>query len=154
MTDQIDEITGLNYQSNQISCIPALGEQVTRAEAFDKAWRIGAKEKDFSFVDEIYHADYSSSDVFTDVKVNLDEDKSVYMALAESLIITPPKTVLEDGESLQLHYFNKYRDADIFNSVTTFLNYKDGKIINQSTTLEELDYDPSEGQDWNWEDYE
>ena len=76
------------------------------------------------------------------------------MALAESLIITPPKTVLEDGESLQLHYFNKYRDADIFNSVTTFLNYKDGKIINQSTTLEELDYDPSEGQDWNWEDYE
>ena len=41
---------------------------MTRAEAFDKAWRLGAKEKDFSFVDEIYHADYSSSDVFTDVK--------------------------------------------------------------------------------------
>ena len=44
---------------------------MTRAEAFDKAWRIGAKKKDFSFVDEIYHADYSSSDVFTDVKVKL-----------------------------------------------------------------------------------
>ena len=71
---------------------------MTRAEAFDKAWRIGAKEKDFSFVDEIYHAEYSSSDVFTDVKVNLDEDKSVYMALAESLIVTPPKTVLESGD--------------------------------------------------------
>ena len=127
---------------------------MTRAEAFDKAWRIGAKEKDFSFVDEIYHADYSSSDVFTDVKVNLDEDKSVYMALAESLIITPPKTVLEDGDSLQLQYFNKYRDTDIFSSVITLLNYKEGKIISQSTTLEELDYDPSEGQDWNWEDYE
>tara|TARA_A100001011_G_scaffold55136_1_gene53836 strand:- start:728 stop:1111 length:384 start_codon:yes stop_codon:yes gene_type:complete len=127
---------------------------MTRAEAFDKAWRIGAKEKDFSLVDEIYHADYSSSDVFTDVKVNLDEDKSVYMALDESLIITPPKTVLEDGDSLQLQYFNKYRDTGIFNSVTTLLNYKDGKIISQSTTLEELDYDPSEGQDWNWEDYE
>ena len=119
---------------------------MTRAEAFDKAWRIGAKEKDFSFVDEIYHADYSSSDIFTDVKVNLDEDKSVYMALAESLIITPPKTVLEDGDSLQLQYFNKYRDTDIFNSVITLLNYKEGKIISQSTTLEELDYDPSEGQ--------
>ena len=122
---------------------------MTRAEAFDKAWRVGAKEKDFSFVDEIYHADYSSSDVFTEVKVNLDEDKSVYMALAESLIITPPKTVLEDGDSLQLQYFNKYRDADIFNSVTTLLSYEDGKIISQHTTLEELDYDPSEGQDWN-----
>ena len=126
---------------------------MTRAEAFDKAWRVGAKEKDFSFVDEIYHTDYSSSDAFTEVRVNLDEDKSVYMTLAESLIITPPKTVLEDGDSLQLQYFNKYRDADIFNSVTTLLSYKDGKIISQHTTLEELDYDPSEGQDWIWEDY-
>ena len=127
---------------------------MTRAEAFDKAWRIGAKEKDFSFVDQIYHSEYSSSDVFTEVKVNLDEDKSVYMALAESLIITPPKTVLEDGDSLELQYFNKYRDAEIFNSVTTLLNYKDGKIISQNTTLKELDEDPSEGQDWSWEDYE
>ena len=76
------------------------------------------------------------------------------MALAESLIITPPKTVLESGDSLQLQYFNKYRDTDIFNSVSTLLNHKDGKIISQSTTVEELDYDPSEGQDWNWEDYE
>ena len=127
---------------------------MTRAEAFDKAWRIGAKEKDFSFVDQIYHAEYSSSDVFTEVKVNLDEDKSVYMALAEGLIITPPITVLEDGDSLELQYFNKYRDAEIFNSVTTLLNYKDGKIISQNTTLKELDEDPSEGQDWSWEDYE
>ena len=127
---------------------------MTRAEAFDKAWRIGAKEKDFSFVDQIYHTEYSSSDVFTEVKVNLDEDKSVYMALAESLIITPPITVLEDGDSLELQYFNKYRDAEIFNSVTTLLNYKDGKIISQNTTLKELDEDPSEGQDWSWEDYE
>ena len=126
---------------------------MTREEAFDKAWRVGAKEKDFSFVDEIYHTDYSSSDAFTEVRVNLDEDKSVYMTLAESLIITPPKTILEDGDSLQLQYFNKYRDADIFNSVTTLLSYKDGKIISQHTTLEELDYDPSEGQDWIWEDY-
>ena len=76
------------------------------------------------------------------------------MGLAESLIITSPKTVLEDCDSLQLQYFNKYRDTDIFNSVITLLNYKDGKIISQSTTLEELDYDLSEGQDWNWEDYE
>ena len=76
------------------------------------------------------------------------------MALAESLIVTPPKTVLESGDSLQLQYFNKYRDTDIFNLVTTLLNYKDGKIISQNTTINELDYDPSEGQDWNWEDYE
>ena len=34
------------------------------------------------------------------------------------------------------------------------IHYKDGKIINQETVIEELECDPSEGQDWNWEDYE
>ena len=29
-----------------------------------------------------------------------------------------------------------------------------GKIITQESVGEELDYDPSEGQDWNWEDYD
>ena len=28
---------------------------MTRAESWDKAWRLAAKEKDFSLVDEIYH---------------------------------------------------------------------------------------------------
>ena len=37
--------------------------------------------------------------------------------------------------------------------MTVSLFYKDGKIINQETVFEELDYDPSEGQKWNWEDY-
>ena len=32
--------------------------------------------------------------------------------------------------------------------------YKDGKIITQKTDGRELDYDPSEGKDWHWEDYE
>ena len=34
------------------------------------------------------------------------------------------------------------------------VNYKDGKVIRHETAIEELDYDPSENQDWNWEDYE
>jgi len=29
-----------------------------------------------------------------------------------------------------------------------------GKVINQQTVREKLDYDPNEGQDWNWKDYE
>ena len=36
----------------------------------------------------------------------------------------------------------------------TAINYQDGLILNQKTTVEELDYDPSEHLDWNWEDYE
>ena len=31
---------------------------MTRAEAFDKAWRIAIKENVFSLVDKIYHLDY------------------------------------------------------------------------------------------------
>tara|TARA_X000000950_G_scaffold32222_1_gene34759 strand:+ start:1052 stop:1228 length:177 start_codon:yes stop_codon:yes gene_type:complete len=45
-------------------------------------------------------------------------------------------------------------EKQIFLSGTTFITYKDRKIITQESIGEELDYDPSEGQDWNWEDYE
>ena len=48
----------------------------------------------------------------------------------------------------------KGKDADIFASNTTSITYKDGKIITQESVIEELDYDPSAGQDWNWIDYE
>ena len=44
--------------------------------------------------------------------------------------------------------------ADIFASNTTSITYKDGKIITQETIGERDLPDPSEGQDWNWEDYE
>ena len=39
-------------------------------------------------------------------------------------------------------------------SLVSGINYIDGKIIRHETSAEELDYDPSEGKDWNWEDYE
>ena len=32
--------------------------------------------------------------------------------------------------------------------------FRDGKIFRHEVVREILDYDPSEGQDWNWEDYE
>ena len=49
---------------------------MTRAEAFDKAWRLGGKEKDFSLVDEIYHPDYSAPDPTTGITVNLEDEAS------------------------------------------------------------------------------
>tara|TARA_B100000242_G_scaffold159110_1_gene113583 strand:+ start:446 stop:568 length:123 start_codon:yes stop_codon:yes gene_type:complete len=36
----------------------------------------------------------------------------------------------------------------------TAIHYKNNKIIEQKTNVQLLDFDPSEGQDWNWEDYE
>ena len=127
---------------------------MTRTEAFEKAWRLVAKEKDYSLVDEIYHPDYTAVSHMTGVEVNLAADKEAYLALVEHLILTPAKTVGEGKDFLRIERYSKYREADIFMSGTTTITYKDGKIITQESVGEELDYDPSEGQDWNWEDYE
>mgnify|MGYP003326403701 CR=1 FL=1 len=47
-----------------------------------------------------------------------------------------------------------FREVEIFRSFATEATYREGRIITQKTVSEELDYDPSEGQDWKCEDYE
>ena len=126
---------------------------MTKAEAFDKAWRLGMKG-DFSLVDEIYHPDYKALDAYSGVEVNLEADKEVASTLGDLLIGTHPVVLSEDKNFLRIHRYNRHLGAEIFASVTTAITYKDGLIITQQTEVEELDYDPSEGQDWNWEDYE
>ena len=126
---------------------------MTRAEAFDKAWRLGIKG-DFSLVDEIYHPDYKALDAYSGVEVNLEADKEVASTLGDLLIGTHPVVLSEDKNFLRIHRYNRHLGAEIFASVTTAITYKNGLIITQQTEVEELDYDPSEGQDWNWEDYE
>ena len=126
---------------------------MTRAEAFDKAWRLGIKG-DFSLVDEIYHPDYKALDAYSGVEVNLEADKEVASTLGDLLIGTHPVVLSEDKNFLRIHRYNRHLGAEIFASVTTAIAYKDSLIITQQTEVEELDYDPSEGQDWNWEDYE
>ena len=76
------------------------------------------------------------------------------LTLRHDLKATTPTVVSESKNFLQLHRYNRYRNFDIFNSITTTIHYKDGKIVNQESIAEDLNYDPSEGQDWNWEDYE
>ena len=34
------------------------------------------------------------------------------------------------------------------------VKYKNNEIIEMESLNENLDFDPSEGQDWNWEDFE
>ena len=126
---------------------------MTRAEAFDKAWRLGIKG-DFSLVDEIYHPDYKALDAYSGVEVNLEADKEVASTLGDLLIGTYPVVLSEDKNFLRIHRYNRHLGAEIFASVTTAITYKDGQIITQHSEVEELDYDPSKGQDWNWEEYE
>ena len=70
------------------------------------------------------------------------------------LVVGPSQILFENNNFLSLQRLMMFKEAEIFASVTTSITYKDGKIITQETVREELDYDPSEGQDWNWEDYE
>ena len=127
---------------------------MNKAETFIEAWRLAAREEDFSLVDKIYHPDYSAFDHSAGVEVNLESDKQVILTLRHEIKATIPTIVSESDNFLQLHRYSRYINADIFNSATTSIHYKDGKIINQESVIEELEYDPSEGQDWNWDDYE
>jgi len=126
---------------------------MTRAEVFDKAWKLGLKG-DFSLVDEIYHPEYTAFDNTSGVEVNLEADKIAVSTIREMIIFGPRKILFEDENFLEIQTYNRFKDSDIFNSVITSITYKDGKIITQKSVGEELDSDPSEGQDWNWEDYE
>ena len=126
---------------------------MTKAEEFEKAWRLGYKN-DFSMVDKIYHPKYAALQRNTGVEVNLEADKEVASTLGDLLIGTHPVVLSEDKNFLRIHRYNRHLGAEIFASVTTAITYKDGQIITQHSEVEELDYDPSKGQDWNWEDYE
>ena len=127
---------------------------MTRAESLDKAWRLAAKENDFSLVYEIYHAEYKSIGGVSGAELNLPALKEAFLAIAEHMIMGPYKTIDENEKFLRIHRHTKYREVDIFSSATSSFTYKDGKVINQETVFEEIDDDPSEGQDWNWKDYE
>ena len=126
---------------------------MTKGEAYLRAWKLGFKG-DFSEIDEIYHPEYSAIDDATGVKVNLNMDKTIGSELGKSMIIGPQTILFEDENKVKIQTFDKYKDADIFQIITSEITYKDGKIVTQKTVAEELDYDPSEGQDWNWKDYE
>ena len=127
---------------------------MTKAELFIQAWELVITKEDSSLVDKIYHPDYSSFDPVAGVKVNLESDKQVMLTLRHDLILTRPMSISETDDVVRLQRYNRYRDIDIFNSITTTVQYKDGMIVSQESVIEELDYDPSEGQDWNWKDHE
>ena len=51
--------------------------------------------------------------------------------------------------------------SDDFPNLTHYQKFNKGNLAfvifgvpKEEINFEELDYDPSEGQDWNWEDYE
>ena len=125
---------------------------MTKAEEFDKARRLAYKG-DFSLVEKLYDPNCKHFDHRAGMEVNLDTQNAI-MSAYENSIFGPFRVIYENEEFVCIHRYSRVANADVFNSVKTAIKYKNGKVVNQQTVREELDYDPSAGQDWSWEDYE
>ena len=68
---------------------------MTKAEAYEKAWRLGFK-RDFSLVDEIYLPDYKSYDYRTGIEANIEDDKVIVSSRNQTTTIGPFKTIFEN----------------------------------------------------------
>ena len=119
---------------------------MTKAEEFEKAWRLGFKG-DFSLVDEIYHSDYKSFDYRTGIEANIEDDKVIASTLGELVIFGPHRTLFENENFLCIERFSKRftntTDPD-YGVAIVAVNYEDGKIICQKTATHRTDFDPSE----------
>ena len=127
---------------------------MTKAEIYEKAWAL-AQKNDFSLVDEIYHPDYKSFDFRTGIYANLEDDKVIVSTLDEECTYGPYEVIYENDEFLCIIAYQKVSDPETrYRSFITAINYKEGQILSQKTTVQELDFDPSEHLDWNWEGHE
>ena len=124
---------------------------MTKAKQFETAWRQLCRG-DFTLLEEITAPSFQAKS--QGIIVDLGAYKDIIKGLTESIIIGPFRVIYEADEFLCVHRYSKFRNAEIFDASITAVSYKDQKIITQESRREELDYDPSEGQDWKWGDYE
>ena len=124
---------------------------MTKADTFDKATRLAMKGA-LKLYDEIVHSDYESMN--QRVPVNKEMSKSILSGIGNLITVGPMLRIYENEEFACIHRYSRVANTEIFNSVMNSITYKNGKMVNQQRVREELDYDSSEGKDWNWEDYE
>ena len=123
---------------------------MTKAKQFETAWRQLCRG-DFTLLDEITDPSFQAKS--QGIIVDLEAYKGIIKALTESIIIGPFRVIYEADEFLCVHRYSKFRNAEIFDASITAVSYRDRKTIHQESGREKLDYDPSKGRDWNWEDY-
>ena len=127
---------------------------MTKAEEFDKARRLAYKG-DFSLVEKLYHPDCKHFDHRVGLEVNLDM-QSALMTAYENTTFGPFRVIYENEEFLSIQRYGRNRLAreTLYVTLISGVNYRDEKIVRHETAVEDLDCDPSEGQELNWEDYE
>ena len=127
---------------------------MSKAEEFNKAWEMGMQD-DFSLVDALYHPDYITIDHRTGNRIDIEADKELISQVKGMITVGPSRIIFEGPTFLCLHRFLKFMEDDAkFSSVITAITYQDGKILRQESSVESLNYDPSENQGWTWQDFE
>ena len=126
---------------------------MTKAEEFDKARRLAYKG-DFSMVEKLYHPDCTHFDHRVGMELNFDMQSAV-MSAYENITFGPYRVIYENTDFLCINRYvrNSLTREPAYWAMISGINYKDGKVIRHETTREDLDYDPSESQNWNWKDY-
>ena len=124
---------------------------MTKAETFDKATRLAMKG-DLKLYDEIVHSDYESMN--QRVPVNKEMSKSILSGIGNLITVGPMLRIYENEEFVCIHRYSRVANTEIFNSVMTAITYKNGKVVNTQPVRKELHYIPSEGKEWNCENYE
>ena len=73
--------------------------------------------------------------------------------MGKEILVGKSRVIFENEEFLCFEVFRKYLNID-FIATMVAVKYKDNKVIEIESLNEELNQGPSEGRDWNWEDYE
>ena len=109
-------------------------------------------------VDQIYHPEYRAVQRNLNVEVDLEADKVVVSTISEHVTPGPVRVIFENDEFVCLErtfrFISVETEEPAYNNAITAITYLNGKIITQESLTVNLDYDPSEGQNWDWEDYE
>ena len=128
---------------------------MARAAKFEKAWRLAYTKTDYSLLKSLLHTDYQMYDHRMGIKVDFETEKSLIGTLSPFLTLGPREILYENEDVYAAMQFSKYIEKyPRYLAKIGTANLQNGKLIYAKIVREVLDFAPSEGQDWNWEDYE
>ena len=154
---KLSEPTLVGFMVSEIkSRIRAWGDQMSKVEEYFTAWN-QAMKGDFSLVDQLYHPDYKSFDLRTGIMANIEDDKVIVAHYLTEMDTGPVEIIWETSEffSYQAYTRNNLDNCEFgYATLIMVVHLKDGKIIQQKTVTQPLDFNPNEQLNWNWEDYQ
>ena len=126
---------------------------MTRGEEFERLQFRATREKNDSLLESLFHPDRTyESNLFPTQLKGKGEENIMWETLTEEIDTGTQKVIYEDKDHVHVHKYYKLENTEVFYSVIQKVTYRDGKIVHTQEEYEDLDYDPSEGQSWTWED--